>query len=56
MKKLIVDRFDGIYAICRDNDKRYYAIEISELPAGLSVGSVLEVDDEAGTITAEGKK
>lgn len=56
MKRLVIDRLDGIYAICIDDDKKYYAIAISELPENAAVGSVLDVDDEAGVLTAEDKK
>jgi len=56
MKKLIIDRLDGIYAICKDEDKKYYAIAISELPENAAVGKVLNVDDEMGVLTAEDKK
>lgn len=56
MKKLIIDRLDGIYAICKDEDKKYYAIAISELPENAAVGNVLNVDDEMGVLTAEDKK
>ena len=56
MKRVVIDRLDGIYAICSDDDKKYYAIAISELPENAAVGSVLDVDDEAGVLTAEDKK
>lgn len=56
MKRLIIDRFDGIYAICKDNEKKYFAIAISELPENAAVGSALNVDDESGVLTAEEKK
>ena len=34
MKQLIIDRFEGKYAICEDKDQKYYAIEAQELPQG----------------------
>ncbi|RKJ39888.1 DUF3006 domain-containing protein [Acutalibacter sp. 1XD8-33] len=48
MRQLIVDRFDGKYAICEDKEQKYFAIETSELPSGVGEGSVL-------TITSEGE-
>ena len=29
MKQITIDRFDGIYAICEDKDKAFFAIEAS---------------------------
>lgn len=49
MKKIIIDRFDGVYAICEDKDKVFFAIEINELPAGAKAGDVLLITD-SGTL------
>ena len=49
MKKLIIDRFDGMYAICEDKDKAFFAIEQTELPAGAKAGDVLKITDD-GTL------
>ena len=46
MKKMIIDRFDGVYAICEDKDKAFFAIEQTELPAGAKTGDVLVISDE----------
>ncbi|HBG55762.1 MAG TPA: DUF3006 domain-containing protein, partial [Ruminococcaceae bacterium] len=48
MKKLTIDRLEGKFAICRDADRKWFAIEISELPKGAAAGSSLTVDDERG--------
>ena len=40
------DRFDGIYAICEDKDKAFFAIETSELPQGARAGDVLKITDD----------
>lgn len=56
MKKLTIDRFDGIYAICSDSDQKYFAIEVTELPEGAAVGSTLQVDDETGTLVVDTDK
>lgn len=53
MKTLTIDRLEGIYAICRDKDKKFFAIEISELPKGAAPGDVLAVDEEAGTVSVD---
>lgn len=50
MKKLTVDRFDGIYAICEDKERKMYAIPTAELPANVREGDKLEINDE-GIIT-----
>lgn len=46
MKKLVIDRFDGIYAICEDKEKAFFAIELSELPANVRAGDVLVISDD----------
>ena len=45
MKKLIIDRFEGNYAICEDEERNMFAIEILELPKGAKEGSVLKISD-----------
>ncbi len=49
MKKMIIDRFDGVYAICEDKDKAFFAIDQTELPDGAKVGDVLMITDD-GTL------
>lgn len=46
MKQLIIDRFEGKYAICEDEEQRYFAIETAELPEGAEEGIVLKITDE----------
>ena len=46
MKKIIIDRFEGIYAICEDADKKFFAIETGELPKGVKEGTVLAITEE----------
>ncbi len=46
MKKMIIDRFDGVYAICEDKDKAFFAIDQTELPSGAKVGDVLMITDD----------
>ncbi len=49
MRKMTIDRFDGIYAICEDKDKNFFAIELGELPQGAKAGDVLLITDD-GTL------
>lgn len=42
--KLIIDRFEGDYAVCEREDKTMIDIERSKLPEGAKEGSVLLVD------------
>ncbi|QAT49809.1 DUF3006 domain-containing protein [Caproiciproducens sp. NJN-50] len=53
MKTMTISRMEGIYAICEDENQKFYAIEISELPKGASAGDVLQVDDVEGTLTVD---
>lgn len=46
MKQLIIDRYEGKYAICEDGEQKYFAIDFSELPEGAKPGCVLEITDE----------
>ena len=53
MKQLIIDRFEGKYAICEDKDQKYYAIEAQELPQGAKPGCVLQITDEGDLVLDE---
>ena len=55
MRILVIDRFEGTYAICEDKDQKFFAIETNELPAGATEGTVLEIDDEGVTRVNEEK-
>lgn len=46
MKQIIVDRFEGMYAICEDAEKKFFAIETGELPQGVKEGTVLTISDD----------
>ena len=46
MKQLVIDRFEGKYAICEDSDQKYFAIELSELPKEAQHGGVMQITDE----------
>lgn len=51
-KQLIIDRFEGKYAICEDAEQKYFAIETAELPPDAKEGSVLAISDE-GELTVD---
>ena len=55
MKTLKISRFEGIYAICEDEDRKFFAIERPELPEGAKTGDLLKVDDEAGVLSLDRK-
>ena len=50
MRELKLLRFEGKYAICTDQDQRFFAIEIGELPKELRPGNRISIDDQ-GIIT-----
>lgn len=50
MKRLIIDRFEGKYAICEDSEKKAFAIEINELPKEAKSGSVIDITDDGELI------
>ncbi len=52
-RQLIVDRFEGMYAICEDGEQKYFAIETGELPEGAAEGSVLVVSEEGELLLDE---
>lgn len=43
---LSIDRFDGCYAICEDDNLKLYAIKKSELPLNAAVGDVMNLSEE----------
>ena len=53
MKTLTISRMEGIYAICEDENRKFFAIEVSELPRGAAAGDVLRVDDEEGSLSID---
>ena len=62
-RTMIIDRFEGIYAICEGEedskgkgkhkkDVRYFAIEQTELPEGAKEGDILVIRDD-GTLAID---
>ena len=52
MRKLIIDRFEGPYAICEDQEKKMFAISLNELPQGAKPGDVLQISG-AGELSVD---
>lgn len=52
MRVLIIDRFEGPYAVCEDKEEKFFAIEHKELPEGAKAGTVLNISDD-GVITVD---
>ena len=52
MRKLIIDRFEGTYAICEDQEKKMFAISLNELPQGAKPGDVLQISG-AGELSVD---
>jgi len=48
MKKVIIDRFEGDFAVCEDESRKMINIEKSRLPADAKEGYVLIIKDEGG--------
>lgn len=46
MKLLAVDRFEGNYVICEDDEKKFFAIEKVEAPASAVEGDILRITDD----------
>ncbi|MDR1565257.1 MAG: DUF3006 domain-containing protein [Oscillospiraceae bacterium] len=55
MRVLILERFEGTMAICEDENKKFFAIDIGELPTGARVGDVLVISAE-GEIAIDPKR
>jgi len=54
MRYLSIDRFDGNYAICEDDNKKMFAISLAEMPENAKEGSVIAIDSD-GIITVDQK-
>ncbi len=46
MRKLIIDRFEGTYAICESPERESFAIPVKELPDAARAGAVLTITDD----------
>lgn len=52
MKKIFIERFEGIYAICEDDDGAKFAIPTAELPDGAKGSDCIVISDE-GTLSID---
>jgi len=55
MNFLSIDRFDGTYVFCEDENRKMFAISISELPSEAKEGDIICIDDD-GQITIDAQK
>ena len=46
MKKLVLDRFEGIYALLTDSEEKTFAIATTEMPEGAKEGDVVIIKDD----------
>ncbi len=46
MKTLVIDRFEGEYAVCESSEQEYCLLERSQLPSDAVEGSVVIVTEE----------
>ncbi|MFI3206286.1 MAG: DUF3006 domain-containing protein [Clostridia bacterium] len=54
MKQLTIKRLDGKYYICEDKEKKFFAIDVKEMPENAKLKDKIEIDDD-GLITIIGK-
>ena len=50
---LIIDRFDGKYAVCEGEERKMFAIPIDEVPDGAKEGDCLRITDEGELVIDE---
>lgn len=55
MQKIIIDRFEGHYAVCEKEDKTMINIEKNRLPKQANTGDVLLIADN-GAISLDNKE
>jgi hypothetical protein len=51
--KVVIDRFEGIYAVCEKEDRTMINIEIEKLPLKAKEGDVLCITSESINIDVE---
>jgi len=51
--KVIIDRFEGDFAVCEREDRSMIDIEISKIPSKAKEGYVLDISDDIITIDLE---
>lgn len=56
MQRLYVDRIEGDFAVCENEDGKIINLLLKELPKDIKDGSVLAVDDEGNTTHDYGRE
>lgn len=51
--KVVIDRFEGIYAVCEKEDRTMINIEIEKLPLKAKEGDVLSITSDSINIDVE---
>ncbi|MBZ9608613.1 DUF3006 domain-containing protein [Clostridium estertheticum] len=51
--EVIIDRFEGTYAVCEKEDRTMIDIKRSDLPSGAKEGDVLSINNNLITINIE---
>lgn len=46
MKKYIVDRFEGLYAICENEEKEFFNVKIELLPPETKEGDCIYINED----------
>lgn len=46
MKRFVIDRFEGSYAVCEDADQNCVVMEVEKLPPMAKEGCVLTISEE----------
>ncbi len=54
--KLSIDRFEGAYVICQDDNEKLYAIEKKEIPDEAIPGDILSIDENTGELKVDKKE
>lgn len=51
--KVIIDRFEGDFAVCEREDRKMIDVEISRIPSSAKEGDILNITDDCITIDVE---
>ncbi|WP_303871903.1 DUF3006 domain-containing protein [Acetobacterium wieringae] len=54
--KVIIDRFEGDYAVCEKEDRKMIDIQKAKIPVDAKEGDVLEIDNDQITIDVAATK
>lgn len=54
--QVIIDRFEGNYAVCEKEDRTMVDIEKSKIPSGAKEGDILNIDGDNITIDINATK